>query len=186
MAKKRTSNDIIRDMLQLAQNGIRKTSLMAGANVSFDLLKKYLSLLESLQLIREENRILYLTSKGVMALNLLNRLASIKEEEAMLERQIEELIPLGEVVTKLSSLDNIKEILKRNGIPYKAISNSVFVGNMEICDESNCRKGTIFLSRPRVIVGKKFLVYSDGKNVKILKNDESSIKKVLGIGLRQG
>lgn len=186
MTKKRTSNDIIRDMLQLAQNGIRKTSLMAGAKVSFDLLKKYLSLLESLELIREENKTLYLTPKGVKVLDLLNRLASLKEEEAMLEKQIEELIPLGEVDIKPSPLDNIKEILKRNGIPYKAISNSVIVGNMEICDESNCRKGVIFLSRPRIIVGKKFLVYSDGKNVKVLKNDESSIKKILEIGIRQG
>lgn len=173
-------------MLQLAQNGIRKTKLMTGANVSFDLLKKYLSLLESLELIREENKTLYLTPKGVKVLDLLNRLASLKEEEAMLEKQIEELIPLGEVDIKPSPLDNIKEILKRNGIPYKAISNSVIVGNMEICDESNCRKGVIFLSRPRIIVGKKFLVYSDGKNVKVLKNDESSIKKILEIGIRQG
>ncbi|MCY0850453.1 winged helix-turn-helix domain-containing protein [Sulfuracidifex metallicus] len=185
MAKKRTTNDIIRDMLQLAQNGIRKTSLMAGARISFDLLKKYLSLLESWDLIKEQDRILYLTPKGVMTLNLLNRLASIKEEEARLEREIEELIPLGEVATELSSLDKIKEILKKNGISYKATNNSVFVGNMEICDENNCRKGSIFLSRPRVILGKKFLVYSDGKRVQILKNDESSIKKVLGIELRR-
>ncbi|MCH1771061.1 MULTISPECIES: winged helix-turn-helix domain-containing protein [Metallosphaera] len=182
MAKKRTTNDIIRDMLQLAQNGIRKTSLMAGARISFDLLKKYLSLLEAWNLIEEKDRMLYLTPKGIMALNLLNRLASIKEEEARLEREIEELIPVSEI-TPQSPLDRVKEILARNGISYREINNSVFVANLEICEENDCGKGYIFVSRPRVILGKKFLVYSDGKRVQILKNDESSIKRILGIEL---
>ncbi|WP_373279925.1 winged helix-turn-helix domain-containing protein [Metallosphaera hakonensis] len=38
--KKRTAFDIVRDMLSLCENGIKKTNLMSGSRISFELLKK--------------------------------------------------------------------------------------------------------------------------------------------------
>ncbi|MCG3109629.1 hypothetical protein L3N51_01924 [Metallosphaera sp. J1] len=173
MAKKRTTHDIVRDMLELARDGIRKTNLMIGARISFDLLKKYLSLLESADLVKEENRIIRLTPKGAVTLQLLNRLNLLEREEEYLRRKLSEMIP-GDVE---DSLETMKRVLDDTGIPYDAEGDSLMIGKIEICKEIECGK-SIFVDRPRIKVGKKFLVYSDGKSVKVIKNNSESLKKM--------
>ena len=58
--------DIIADMLLVASNGAKKTQIMYGANLSYDLLKKYLEEVRKAYLLSFErkNRHYVLTSKG--------------------------------------------------------------------------------------------------------------------------
>ncbi len=58
--------DIIADMLLVASNGAKKTQIMYGANLSYDLLKKYLEEVRKAYLLSFERkkRHYVLTSKG--------------------------------------------------------------------------------------------------------------------------
>jgi len=65
--RNRNMYDIVRDILGLlleAGKGLKRTHIMYGANLSHDLLKKYLRILSSNGLIAEENGIWHVTMKG--------------------------------------------------------------------------------------------------------------------------
>ncbi|WP_248547513.1 winged helix-turn-helix domain-containing protein [Metallosphaera sedula] len=93
LSRKRTTYDIIRDMLELSQHGIRKTNLMLSCRLSFDLLKKYLSILETHGLVKEEGRLIVITPKGSAVLQMLTRLDSLDREAKYLDKRLRELIP---------------------------------------------------------------------------------------------
>ncbi len=93
MSRKRTTYDIIREMLELSRHGIRKTNLMLSCRLSFDLLKKYLSILETNGLVREEGRLIVITPKGSVVLQILRRLSSLDQEAEYLDKRLQELIP---------------------------------------------------------------------------------------------
>lgn len=64
--------DIIADMLLVATNGAKKTQIMYGANLSYDLLKKYLEEVRRAYLLSFERKKgnYVLTSKGKQFLEL--------------------------------------------------------------------------------------------------------------------
>ncbi|WP_054836442.1 winged helix-turn-helix domain-containing protein [Metallosphaera hakonensis] len=147
--------------------------------------KKYLEILTNSGLIVEKNKTIFLTPKGVMTLRLLRRLDELRREESALMNQINGLLPLREKFEE-SIFDNIKELLAENGIIYKAVGNSILVGDLEICDEEKCRKGNLFSSTPRLIIGKRLSVYSNGREIIIVEN--RNIKSILekNFKFRQG
>src|SRR2546427_32151 len=63
--KKRNRLEIISDMLALAENGSRKTNIMYKANLSYDLLVHYMSVLRVNELLEtSDEQIFTLTRKG--------------------------------------------------------------------------------------------------------------------------
>jgi len=67
--KKRESEDIYRDILQLTRNGAIKTRIVYGANLNFKIVKGYLSKLLSLGLLEESRKGYRTTEKGLDFIN---------------------------------------------------------------------------------------------------------------------
>ena len=67
--KKRESEDIYRDILQLTRNGAIKTRIVYGANLNFKIVKGYLSKLLSLGLLEESRKGYWTTEKGLDFIN---------------------------------------------------------------------------------------------------------------------
>jgi len=67
LRKNRDRVEIVADILEICRSDTRKTNIMYQANLSFELLKKYLRMLQQANLIRaEENGSLYsATDKGL-------------------------------------------------------------------------------------------------------------------------
>jgi predicted transcriptional regulator len=89
--KKNTSNnhrgyfDLIADILETSQNGVKKTWLMYHCNLSFKQLKSYMDFLlrkELLHMINENTNqsLLKTTDKGKQFLNTYSRLKSLMEQ----------------------------------------------------------------------------------------------------------
>jgi len=89
--KNRTDMEISRDMLELAREGVGKTKLMYGANLSFELLQKYIGRLVASGLLSSEQgsklQIFRTTERGeeflseCRRLKQLHRLASESESK---------------------------------------------------------------------------------------------------------
>ena len=81
MSVRRTRLDIIRDILELAEGGIRKTRLMYRLNLSFRAVNEYLSFLIQQGIIThtEKPRVYKLTKKGKQVLNNIKELQNILE-----------------------------------------------------------------------------------------------------------
>jgi predicted transcriptional regulator len=62
--KRRSRNDIAVDILKVAMNGARKTSIVYEVNLNFNIAKKYLEMLKDKELIKHENGLFTTTSKG--------------------------------------------------------------------------------------------------------------------------
>ncbi|MEM0193843.1 MAG: winged helix-turn-helix domain-containing protein [Metallosphaera sp.] len=178
MGNKRTTYDIIRDMLSLCKEGVMRTNLMIGAKISFDLLKKYLYLLNQWGLIEERgDRKLYLTPKGAIALNLLNKLDEFKKEVSRIETTLNELLPMDSPVVENATLRRIKDLLESKGIPFQLTRKGIRLEGIEICEESSCNKKVFFFKTPRVIIGERFSIYANDKSISILENEK--IEKLL-------
>ncbi len=65
--RKRGSMDLLADMLECSRGGARQTAIMYRANLSYDVLKQYLPLLLSKNLLeeRDENGMFKPSSKGL-------------------------------------------------------------------------------------------------------------------------
>lgn len=61
---RRNEHDIMADMLVLAKAGVRKTRLVYGANLNFNIVKKYLRLLTDRNMIHEVDGIYFTTPRG--------------------------------------------------------------------------------------------------------------------------
>ena len=64
MEKRRNEHDIMADMLVLAKVGVRKTRLVYGANLNFNIVKKYLKMLTDRNMIHEMDGTYFTTPRG--------------------------------------------------------------------------------------------------------------------------
>jgi predicted transcriptional regulator len=62
--KRRSRIDIATDILRLAMNGAKKTHIVSEANLNFNIVQKYLEMLNEKELIRHENGLFITTNKG--------------------------------------------------------------------------------------------------------------------------
>jgi len=69
---RRNNLEIEADILDLSQTGTIKTHLVYGANLNFDIVKKYLSDMISRGLLRLEGRHYYATEKGIEYMHLID------------------------------------------------------------------------------------------------------------------
>jgi len=77
---RRSSVEVIADILYAARNGARKTRIVYGANINFKLLNNYLKRLERSGLIAvdsENNAIIKTTEKGLEYLRQYNSLRKL-------------------------------------------------------------------------------------------------------------
>jgi len=65
--KKRSSLDLIADMIEAAKGGARQTAIMYGANLSYDLLVTYLPVLQAKRLLeaKDTNGLIFPSQKGL-------------------------------------------------------------------------------------------------------------------------
>lgn len=66
--------DIMADLLRLSKNGSKKTRLVYLANINFNMLKKYTTLLESKNFIYNYNDLIYTSREGFDFLRQYNEL----------------------------------------------------------------------------------------------------------------
>ncbi|AWS00362.1 winged helix-turn-helix domain-containing protein [Metallosphaera hakonensis] len=78
--KRRGKLEIYADILTVCSLGGRKTEIMYRANLSYELLTKYLKELEEGHFISNKDNVKCLTEKGERLLNLLNKWRKIREE----------------------------------------------------------------------------------------------------------
>jgi len=78
--KKRNRLEIAADMLEAAKNGARKTRIMYGANLSYELLESYLPTLieEGLLQDSDENGVYHISSKGLTFLKEFKELGKLQ------------------------------------------------------------------------------------------------------------
>jgi predicted transcriptional regulator len=62
--KRRSKNDIAVDILKVAMNGAKKTSIVYEVNLNFNIANKYLEMLKDKELIKYENGLFTTTDKG--------------------------------------------------------------------------------------------------------------------------
>jgi predicted transcriptional regulator len=62
--KRRSRIDIAIDILRVAMNGAKKTYIISEANLNFNIVQKYLEMLNEKELIRHENGLFITTNKG--------------------------------------------------------------------------------------------------------------------------
>ena len=62
--KRRSRIDIAIDILRVAMNGAKKTHIVSEANLNFNIVQKYLEMLNEKELIRHENGLFVTTNKG--------------------------------------------------------------------------------------------------------------------------
>ena len=68
VTSKRDRHDIIRDILEIAKNGAKKTTIIYKANLNFTLLQKYLEALNEAGFIIQTNGNWTTTEKGLQVL----------------------------------------------------------------------------------------------------------------------
>jgi predicted transcriptional regulator len=78
--KKRSSYDIIYDILESCKYGVKKTRLMYNANLSFQVLEKYVIKLTEKGLILKKEDKFFITEKGIKYLETIKRLKEKKKE----------------------------------------------------------------------------------------------------------
>ena len=101
--KKRSRYEIVLEVLEVCQNGAKKTWVMYRANLSYDLTTNYLSVLMKEGLIENKDGLYYITDKGKELLELLKAWKQRKDEMSELTKKINEILPKDiEVDTKES------------------------------------------------------------------------------------
>ncbi|EHP68001.1 putative transcriptional regulator [Metallosphaera yellowstonensis MK1] len=102
--KKRGKMDIYCDILRVCESGSNKTRIMYKANLSYELLKRYMWELESSGLIIVSGKTVRLTEKGKRVLLLIARAKSIRKELEEVEHTISEYV--GKDVEKIKATSN--------------------------------------------------------------------------------
>lgn len=64
MARRRNDLDIIADILRVAKNGAKKTHIVYGCNLNFNVVKKYLGRMQEHGLIEYKGKFWFATEKG--------------------------------------------------------------------------------------------------------------------------
>jgi len=78
--RRRTPHDIIVEILQKAENGVKKTHIMYKVSLSYDQLQKYLTALKERDFITEESGIWKTTEKGLHVIEACNMCSRLLEE----------------------------------------------------------------------------------------------------------
>ncbi len=105
--KKRNGLEIIAEMLEASRDGCRKTKIMYSANLSYDLLTGYLSILvESGLLEADKDRRFFLTIKGEDYLREFRELQEIRDLYVTKERVLSKLINHKERTRELPLRDS--------------------------------------------------------------------------------
>jgi predicted transcriptional regulator len=91
--RKRSRYEIIRDVLVRCETNSRKTWVMYGANLSYELVVKYLEHLEKLGLVESKDGLYHITEKGRQLLDLLNAWKQKKDELDNIATLIKEYVP---------------------------------------------------------------------------------------------
>jgi len=87
--RKRNRYEVIRDILTLCENGVKKTWLMYKANLSYEATRNYIVELAEKELIVQKDGLYYLTDKGRKLLDLLKDYKDKKDKK--LRAQIKEI-----------------------------------------------------------------------------------------------
>ena len=115
--------EIIADMLKTAKDGAKKTRIMYGANLSYELLEVYLPKLveEGLLKRRDENGVYHLSAKGR---GFLKRFAEFRKLQSIYG---EKLVNLRKILLKYRNLQpNPIEIARgRPGIAIKDVHKAM-------------------------------------------------------------
>ena len=91
--KKRNRLEIISEMLALAENGSRKTNIMYRANLSYDLLVHYMSVLRGNELLEtSDGTIFFLTRKGRRFLKEFRELTELQDSCAQKALLIDKML----------------------------------------------------------------------------------------------
>ncbi len=77
---KRDKYEIIYDIMEICKNGTKKTRLMYGANLSYQLQRRYVEELMNKGLIARQEDMYYLTKRGTEFLETLRRYREKKKE----------------------------------------------------------------------------------------------------------
>jgi predicted transcriptional regulator len=91
--RKRSRYEIIRDVLNQCETDSRKTWVMYRANLSYELVEKYLEDLEKLGLVESKDGLYHITDKGRQVLDLLNAWKQKKDELDNIAKLIKEYLP---------------------------------------------------------------------------------------------
>jgi predicted transcriptional regulator len=98
MAKNRDKVSIIAALLQAAYSGENKTNIMIRANLSYQLLEKYLDIAIRLRFVQPNNKTYGLTERGH---EFLNRHKRYQEEFAKVEKILRNLTEERELLSQL-------------------------------------------------------------------------------------
>ena len=88
--KKRSRFEIIHDVLMQCKNGAKRTWIMYGSNLSYDLTTNYLNELMKRGFIENRDGLYYLTESGKKLLDLLDTYITKKKELDAIMKQIKE------------------------------------------------------------------------------------------------
>lgn len=75
--RRRNNLDICADILQVAKVPVRKTRIVYEANLNFNIVKDYLSLLKEKGLLEHEDELFITTSKGSSFIEEYNKIMSV-------------------------------------------------------------------------------------------------------------
>jgi len=81
LRKKRSSFDLVADMIESARGGAKQTAIMYRANLSYELLMEYLPLLTAKSLLegKDENGLFHPSSKGLRYLKEYRSYGKLKD-----------------------------------------------------------------------------------------------------------
>jgi len=187
---KRTTADVIRDILSCCISGSRKTNIMYRANLSYDLLKKYIKLLEDYRLIYNDKGLYFLTPKGKEFLEALNEYKEHKEKMEKIKDKIGKVIDLEDkqkvsIEFKIDSpIDILENVFNALKIPFFREKGKIEVNDIEIYDE-NISRPKLFGGKKSLIFGENLCIYKTPEEVKIM-SKEDGIKQAIILAIKNG
>jgi len=92
--RKRGWMDLLADMLECSRGGARQTAIMYRANLSYDLLKQYLPVLLSKNLLeeRDENGMFRPTTKGLRFIREYRKYGRLRDSALQTKQLIESFV----------------------------------------------------------------------------------------------
>jgi len=88
MIRKRNKFEIYGDVLEVTLQGVRKTRLMYRANLSYQLLLKYVDEMKWLNLIKDSDGLIVATEEGKRALGLIRKHREVHRAVREMEKSI--------------------------------------------------------------------------------------------------
>jgi predicted transcriptional regulator len=184
---KRTTADVIRDILSCCTSGSRKTNIMYRANLSYDLLKKYIKMLEDYKLIYNDKGTYFLTSKGKEFLDALNEYKEHIEKMEKIKQKVGKVLQLKDnqkvdiPIKDDSPIDVLETVFTMLKIPFFKEKGKMEVNGLEIYDE-NISKPKLFSVKRSLIFGENICIYKTPEEVMVM-TKEDGIKKAIMLSI---